>query len=116
MSEEKKAARVDAAKAMALADMIAYQEGSVVSRILLQDDTGGLTVFAFDKGQALSEHTVAYNAVIEVLDGVAEITIGGERVEVKAGEIVLMPGGVPHKVDAPERFKMLLTMFKKSVA
>ena len=73
---------------------------------------GSLTVFSFDQGQALSEHTVPFNAFIQVLDGQAEITIGGTPCTVKAGEIVLMPGGVPHQVRAVERFKMLLTMFK----
>ncbi len=99
-----------------LAEMTAYQEGSVVSRTLLQDESGTLTVFSFDTGQALSEHTVPYNAFIQVLDGVAEITVGGKPCQVKAGEIVLMPGGISHKVRAVQRFKMLLTMFKTKVA
>ena len=99
-----------------LAAMTAYQPGSVVSRTLLQDDSGTLTVFSFDAGQALSEHTVPYNAFIQVLDGQAEITIGGKPCLVNAGEIVLMPGGISHKVRAVQRFKMLLTMFKTRVA
>jgi quercetin dioxygenase-like cupin family protein len=99
-----------------LAEMTAYQEGSVVSRTLLQDESGTLTVFSFDEGQALSEHTVPYNAFIQVLDGQAEITIGGLPCLVNAGEIVLMPGGISHKVRAVKRFKMLLTMFKTKVA
>jgi len=99
-----------------LAGMTAYQQGSVVSRTLLQDESGTLTVFSFDEGQALSEHTVPYNAFIQVLDGEAEITIGGEPCLVKAGELVLMPGGISHKVRATKRFKMLLTMFKTKVA
>ena len=95
-----------------LVNLTDYQQGSVVSRTLLQNDSGTLTVFSFDQGQALSEHTVPFNAFIQVLDGQAEITIGGTPCTVKAGEIVLMPGGVPHQVRAVERFKMLLTMFK----
>ncbi len=99
-----------------LAEMTQYQEGSVVSRTLLQDESGTLTVFSFDEGQALSEHTVPYNAFIQVLDGQAEITIGGKPCLVNTGEIVLMPGGISHKVRAVRRFKMLLTMFKTKVA
>ncbi len=95
-----------------LAEMTQYQTGSIVSRTLLQADSGTLTVFSFDAGQALSEHTVPYNAFIQILDGEAEITIGGTPVTVETGEIVLMPGGVSHKVRAVKRFKMLLTMFK----
>ena len=99
-----------------LAEMTAYQQGSVVSRTLLQDESGTLTIFSFDEGQALSEHTVPFNAFIQVLDGQAEITIGGKPCLVNAGEIVLMPGGISHKVHAIKRFKMLLTMFKAKVA
>lgn len=99
-----------------LAEMTNYQQGSIVSRTLLQDESGTLTVFSFDEGQALSEHTVPFNAFIQVLDGQAEITIGDKPCLVKAGEIVLMPGGTSHKVRAIKRFKMLLTMFKTKVA
>jgi len=99
-----------------LAELTDYQEGSVVSRSLLQNESGTLTVFSFDEGQALSEHTVPFNAFIQVLDGKAEITIGDKPCTVNSGEIVLMPGGIPHKVRAIERFKMLLTMFKSKVA
>jgi len=95
-----------------LLEMTDYQPGSIVSRTLIQDTGGTLTVFSFDKGQALSAHTVPFNAFIQVLDGQAEIIIGGKRCLVNAGEIVLMPGGIPHEVKANQRFKMLLTMFK----
>ncbi len=105
-------AKVNAAEPANLAGMVQYQEGAVVSRILLQDQTGTMTVFSFDAGQALSEHTVPFNAFIQVLDGTARVTIGGKKVSVNEGEIVLMPGGVPHEVEAPVRFKMLLTLFK----
>lgn len=116
MSEEKPILHIAGATPENLSAMTQYQPGSVVSRTLLQDAAGTLTVFSFDAGQALSEHTVPYNAFIQVLDGEAEITIGGEPVLVRAGEIVLMPGGVSHKVRAIQRFKMLLTMFKTKVA
>ncbi len=99
-----------------LVEMTAYQEGSVVSRTLLQDESGTFTVFSFDEGQSLSEHTVPFNAFIQVLDGQAEITIGGKPCLVNAGEIVLMPGGISHRVKAVKRFKMLLTMFKAKSA
>ncbi len=95
-----------------LTELTDYQQGSVVSRTLLQNESGTLTVFSFDEGQALSEHTVPFNAFIQVLDGQAEITIGDKPCIVSSGEIVLMPGGVPHKVKAVKRFKKLLTMFK----
>lgn len=106
-------AGADPQKLIAMTD---YQQGSVVSRTLLQDDSGTLTVFSFDEGQALSEHTVPFNAFIQVLDGQAEITIGGKPCLVNAGEIVLMPGGISHKVRAVKRFKMLLTLFKTRAA
>ncbi|TLN22724.1 cupin domain-containing protein [bacterium] len=92
--------------------MVGYQEGSIVSRIIHQEEVGTLTVFAFDEGQALSEHTVPFNAYIQVLEGEALITIGEKSCVVREGEIVLMPGAVPHRVNAEKRFKMLLTMVK----
>ncbi|TAL18820.1 cupin domain-containing protein [bacterium] len=104
--------KIEGGKPFSLRGMVAKQEGSIVSRILLQDETGTLTVFAFDAGQALSEHTVPFNAFIEVIEGEAVITVGGKPSTVKEGEIILMPGGVPHKVDAVRDFKMLLIMFK----
>ncbi len=116
MSNDADKLTIDGASPELLVSMTEYQKGSVVSRTLLQNDSGTLTVFSFDEGQALSEHTVPYNAFIQVLDGTAEITIGGKICSVKAGEIVLMPGGVPHAVKALKKFKMLLTMFRKKVA
>jgi len=112
MNEKKPESAVAGATPLPLAELTQYQEGSIVSRTLLQGEAGTLTVFSFDAGQALSEHTVPYNAFIQVLDGQAEIVIGGKPVTVKRGEIVLMPGGISHKVKAVQRFKMLLTMFK----
>ena len=115
MAMDKKTLNVPGGEAMDLAGLVQYQEGSVVSRTLLQDDSGTLTVFSFDAGQALSEHTVPFNAFVQVLDGQAEITVGGEPATVDAGQIILMPGGIAHKVRAVKRFKMLLTMFKTPV-
>ncbi|MDO3376729.1 cupin domain-containing protein [Geoalkalibacter halelectricus] len=99
-----------------LAELVDYQDGAVVSRTLLQDETGTLTVFSFDEGQALSEHTVPYHAFVQVLDGEAEITVGQNPSTVKAGQIILMPGHVSHRVRAVKKFKMLLTLFKAAQA
>jgi quercetin dioxygenase-like cupin family protein len=89
-----------------------YQEGAVVSRTLLKRAGGTITLFAFDEGQSLSEHTAPFDAVAQVLDGEAEITIAGTPLKVAAGEIVLMPANQPHAVNARTRFKMLLTMIR----
>jgi len=95
-----------------MADLVAYQPGSVVSRIILKQGTGNVTVFAFDRGQGLSEHTTPFDALVHVLDGRAEITVGGTLHELRAGEMILMPAGVPHALKANERFKMALTMIR----
>jgi quercetin dioxygenase-like cupin family protein len=89
-----------------------YQEGAVVSRTLLKRAGGTITLFAFDEGQSLSEHTAPFDAVAHILEGEAEITIAGTPLNVAAGEIVLMPAHQPHAVIARTRFKMLLTMIR----
>lgn len=90
------------------AGLVAYAEGSVVSRTLINRDTGSATVFAFDKGEGLSEHSAPFDALVHVLDGEAEVSVGGVAHRVKAGQMILMPGGVPHALKAVERFKMTL--------
>jgi quercetin dioxygenase-like cupin family protein len=95
-----------------LAALVAYQDGGVVSRALVTKPSGTLTVFAFDAGQALSEHTAPFDAIVQVLDGTVELVIGGKRVPARAGQTVLMPAHVPHAVNATSRFKMLLTMIR----
>jgi quercetin dioxygenase-like cupin family protein len=110
--EDKTGPQLPAAEAVDLAPMVEYATGSIVSRTLAEGQAGTLTLFAFDAGQALSEHTAPFDAFILVLDGRAELTIGGQRVQAGAGQVVLMPAGVPHALRAPQRFKMLLTMFK----
>jgi quercetin dioxygenase-like cupin family protein len=95
-----------------LLDMIDYQEGSVVSRTLIKKKTGTVTLFAFDKGEGLSEHTAPFDALVFVLDGEAEVTVSGVASRVKEGEMVLLPAGEPHAVAAVERFKMVLTMIR----
>src|SRR5580765_6715649 len=86
-----------------------YQEGAVVSRTLLKRGGGTVTLFAFDEGQALSEHTAPFDAIALVLEGEALITIAGTAITVRSGEMVLMPANQPHAVNAPSRFTMLLT-------
>ena len=89
-----------------------YQDGAVVSRLLLKRGGGTVTLFAFDEGQALSEHTAPFDAIAHVLEGEALITIAGAPLTLRAGEMVLMPANQPHAVLARSRFKMLLTMIR----
>jgi quercetin dioxygenase-like cupin family protein len=98
--------------AVDLAGLVDYADGAVVSRTLLKRETGSLTLFAFDRNQGLSEHTTPFDATVIVIDGKAELTVGGKEVEVEAGRLVVMPANVPHAVRAPQRFKMLLVMFR----
>ncbi len=95
-----------------LGGLIEYGEDSVVSKTILDKDAGTLTLFAFDAGQGLSEHQAPYDAVVQVVEGAGVITIDGKESVVRSGEIVIMPGNVPHSVRADERFKMLLTMIR----
>jgi quercetin dioxygenase-like cupin family protein len=99
-------------KRQKLVSLVEYSHDSIVSKTVLDTSAGTITLFAFDKGQKLSEHTAPYNAVVQVLDGSAKLTIGGKDVKVLAGEITIMPANVPHSVAAEERFKMLLTMIR----
>ena len=97
-----------------LGSLVAYQEGSIVSRTLVKRKGGTVTLFAFDAEQALSEHTAPFDALVEILDGEADLTIGGAKVSPRAGQTVLIPATVPHAVYAPQRFKMLLTMVREA--
>ena len=97
---------------MRLIDLIAYQPGSVVSRIVVKGPTGNVTLFAFDAGQELSEHTTPHDALVHVIDGEAEITIDGTPYRLRSGDAILMPAHHPHAVKAVSRFKMLLTMMR----
>ena len=94
--------------------LVGYQEGAVVSRTLLKRAGGTITLFAFDEGQSLSEHTAPFDAVSHVLEGEADISIAGTSHRVSTGEMVLMPAHQPHAVHARTRFKMLLTMIRSS--
>lgn len=100
------------AKVTELSSLVSYNPGAIVSRTLIQNKAGTITIFAFDQEQALSEHSAPFDALVQVLDGEAEITIAGEKYLVKAGQIILMPANVPHAVKAISAFKMLLTMLK----
>lgn len=100
------------ARVLPLTDLIAYQEGSVVSRTLIDKKVGTLTLFAFGAGQGLSEHTAPYDATIQIIDGEAEVIIEGTSHTVKAGEMIIMPANRPHAVRATTQFKMLLIMIR----
>ena len=99
-------------KAFNLLNFIEYSDGSVVSKTLLKKEIGNITLFSFDRGQGLSEHTAPFDAVVQILDGEAEITIGGQPQTVTAGDMLIMPANVSHALHAKERFKMLLVMIR----
>jgi quercetin dioxygenase-like cupin family protein len=101
-----------ASAVLGVRDLVSYQEGAVVSRTLLKRAGGTITLFAFDANQGLSEHTAPFDAVVHVLDGTVEITIGGVPLVASAGHVVLMPANVPHALAARSRFTMLLTMIR----
>ena len=100
------------AEADRLVELASYQEGSVVSRVLLRRSTGNVTLFTFDEGQELSEHTAPFDALVHVLEGKAEIVIAGKPFQLGAGEVILMPANRPHALRAISRFKMLLIMIR----
>jgi quercetin dioxygenase-like cupin family protein len=100
------------AEAIDLVDYVEYAVDSIVSKTLIDKKTGTLTLFAFDEGQALSEHSTPFDAIVQILDGEAELVIGGEVVRAVAGQVVIMPANVPHSVRAIQKFKMLLTMVR----
>jgi len=93
-------------------DLLAYQEGAVVSRTLIDKKAGTVTIFSFDEGQGLSEHTAPYDALVHVLDGEVEISIAGQPFHLKEGEMIVLPAGKPHAVRAISPFKMMLTMVR----
>ncbi len=105
-------AKGKAPEVASLVDLIAYQGGSIVSREVISRPTGTVTVFAFDAGQGLSEHTAPFDAMVSVLDGEVEITISGKGYTLKAGDMIVMPANQPHALKALTRFKMLLVMIK----
>jgi quercetin dioxygenase-like cupin family protein len=100
------------AQAIDLKSHIDYSNGSVVSKTLVDKKAGTLTLFSFDEGQGLSEHTAPYDAVVQILDGEAELNIGGKEVKASEGQLVIMPANVPHALRAQRRFKMMLIMIR----
>ena len=96
-----------------LSSLVDYQDGAVVSKEIIKKATGTVTLFAFDKGQGLSEHTAPFDALVYIIDGKAEITIAGKQNSLKTGETIIMPANKPHSLKAIERFKMLLVMIKE---
>ena len=100
------------AKVFDVCGLAGYAEGSVVSRTVVDRPKGTVTIFAFDKGQGLSEHSAPFDALVQVVDGTGEFTIGGKAEKVSAGELVVMPAGIPHSVRAVKKFKMILTMIR----
>jgi len=100
------------AKKAKITDLIEYQKASVVSRTVIDKDTGTVTLFAFDEKQGLSEHTAPYDALVQILDGEAEITISGKAHLLNEGEMIIMPANQPHALSAVKRFKMILTMIR----
>lgn len=96
-----------------LVQEVAYAPGSVVSKTLMNKNVGSLTLFAFDEGQGLSEHTSPYDAAVQILDGEAIIHIGGKTLTARAGQLVIMPANVPHSLWAEKQFKMLLIMIRQ---
>lgn len=101
---------IETAKVQTLADLVSYQDGQVVSKTLVQNPSVSLTLFSFDKGEEISTHSSHGDAMVYVIDGLAEVTVGDEKFEVKAGETIVMPSEVPHAVAAPERMKFMLTV------
>ena len=100
------------AKQLVLKDLIAYQEGAVVSRALIDKKVGTVTIFAFDEGQGLSEHAAPYDALVQILDGGAEVRIEGKPFSLKEGEMIILPANRPHALRALSAFKMLLIMIR----
>lgn len=99
-------------KALTLSELVSYQDGSVVSKTLIDKKIGTLTMFSFGVGQGLSEHTAPFDAVVQVVDGEAEVVINGEPQTVSAGQMIIMPANIPHELKAVKPFKMLLTMIR----
>lgn len=100
------------AEVVRVEDLVNYQDGSVVSRTIVKRETGTVTLFAFDDGQGLTEHTAAFDAVAHLLEGEAEITISGKPLRLTAGDALFLPAKQPHSLKALSRFKMLLTMIR----
>jgi quercetin dioxygenase-like cupin family protein len=102
----------DKSKVFKFNESIEYTESSVVSKHIIKKETGNVSLFSFDKGEGLSEHSAPFDALVQIIDGTAEIRIGGKPYEMRAGECIVMPANIPHGLKALEKFKMVLTMIK----
>jgi quercetin dioxygenase-like cupin family protein len=111
-SPDSTSGKLPPAEPVRLAEIVQAAPGSVVSRTLIKNPSGTVTLFSFDRGQGLSEHTAPFDALVHILDGKAELTIGGKRISAETGDAVLMPADVPHSLHAADRFKMLLVMIR----
>ncbi|WP_292365814.1 MULTISPECIES: cupin domain-containing protein [unclassified Methanoculleus] len=111
MSEEKRTELQG--KVLRLADLVAYQDGTVASRMVVNKPAGSITLFSFDEDEGLSEHTAPYDAVVTILDGECEVWVAGETHQMSEGETIIFPANVPHALSAVTRFKMSLTMIKE---
>jgi len=100
-------------KVMRLKDLVAYQDGTVASRMIVFREAGNITLFSFDRGEGLSEHTAPFDAVVTILDGECEVWIAGETHRLKEGETIIFPANKPHALSAVTRFKMMLTMIRE---
>jgi quercetin dioxygenase-like cupin family protein len=112
MEQKKESGEGLVGKVFNLSNLVEYQEGAVVSRTVVKQNTGTVTLFSFDQGQGLSEHTAPFDAMVCILDGEAEVIIAGKSNSVKASEMIIMPANQPHSLKATERFKMLLIMIR----
>lgn len=111
MSEEKRTEL--RGRVLRLADLVAYQDGTVASRMIVNKPAGSITLFSFDEDEGLSEHTAPYDAVVTILDGECEVWVAGETHQMKEGETIIFPANVPHALSAVTRFKMSLTMIRE---
>lgn len=98
---------------LVLKDLVAYQEGTIASRMIINKKAGSITIFSFDENEGLSEHTAPYDAVVTILDGECEVWVGGKTHQMTAGQTIIFPANVPHALSATSRFKMMLTMIRE---
>jgi quercetin dioxygenase-like cupin family protein len=103
---------IESSKTFVLVESVEYAEASVVSKTIVKKPSGNITLFAFDKGEGLAEHSSPHDALVQMLDGKAEITIGPARYKLETGESIILPANIPHSLKAIEKFKMMLTMIK----
>jgi quercetin dioxygenase-like cupin family protein len=104
----------DKSKVFSFSESVDYSDGGIVSKTVLKKQTGNISLFSFAKGEALSEHTAPFDAMIQVLDGKGEVVIGGKSYLLEKGQCIIMPANITHAVNAVEKFKMVLTMIKSS--